>query len=91
MATYRKKIPEVQAFQFTKENYDHPDSWPTWATEALSVGKIKQSGTRGLYVPIGYFDGFFRTIYFGDYLMQDEYGNIEVIEQSAFERTFEEK
>ena len=84
--TYKKKVPDLEVWKFTKEALDREDSWLREYRADLSL--ISQYGGEVLYVSIETPEKDIR-VDLGDYIIKDANGKFHVCDKEIFEETYE--
>ena len=97
MAKYRRRMPEVEAFQLTAAQLKYIEKCgrvqhaPTWVEDAIEEGIIVRNEENHIYLDKSkYGIGGAVTVNPYDYIVKNEYGEIVVWKREDFDNTFEE-
>jgi hypothetical protein len=97
MAKYRRRMPEVEAFQLTMAQLKYIEKYgcvldaPTWVEDAVEEGVIARNEENRIFVDKSKY-GIDGTVEVGpyDYIVKNEYGEIVAWGREDFDNTFEE-
>lgn len=84
--TYVSKPVEIQAIQYTGDNFEEIKSFANTACDLL--GALSLYNPPDIYIDFGRYDA---VVKYGDYLFKNSFGNVVVVNKDRFEDIYEVK